>query len=364
MRHCKKWLGALLPLMLGLAACDDFAPAGGDGNGQLRWVLDHGVLTKANTEEMPDTNDFILTVRNAAGNILYEGTYGASPQVLDVEEGYYTVSIVSVKFDTPAFSKPQYGDEQVVRVPGGQSVTVKLCCSLQNAGIRLRTGSDFLTAYPDGILFVKQGDVKLKYLYRETRVAYVKPGSVSVILNESGKEQTLFTRNLAAREILSVSISAPGDGSGSGQVKVAVDTSKTWSNEQYVIGGDNDSGSGNDGGQWKNAIAVGEAAQHAGETGVWLYGYIVGGDLSSAGKSVKTDGITKNTHIALADRSTITTKEDCVAVELPNGSTRAALNLVDHPENLGRAVLLQGDIVAAYYGLPGLQGLSAFQWQD
>ena len=357
MRHCKKWLGALLPLMLGLAACDDFAPAGDDGNGQLRWVLDHGVLTKANTEEMPDTNDFILTVRNAAGNILYEGTYGASPQVLDVEEGYYTVSIVSVKFDTPAFSKPQYGDEQVVRVPGGQSVTVKLCCSLQNAGIRLRTGSDFLTAYPDGILFVKQGDVKLKYLYRETRVAYVKPGSVSVILNESGKEQTLFTRNLAAREILSVSISAPGGSSGVSGITVQTDTTKLWENEEFVIG------SGGSGGQPGADYSVAEASRHIGEEGVWVTGYIVGGDLTSAGKSVKTYDITKNTHIALADRSSVTDKEACIAVELPSGKVRNALNLVDHPELIGRRVSVKGNLVEKYFGTLGLKASSDYKFR-
>ena len=351
-----KWLGALLPLLVFLASCDDFAPKDERGNGQLRWVLDHGVLTKANAEEMPDTNDFILTVRDASGSILYEGTYGASPQVLDVEEGYYTVSIVSVKFDNPAFSKPQYGDEQVVKVPKGQSVTVKLCCSLQNAGIRLHTGPDFLTAYPDGVLFVKQGDVKLKYLYRETRVAYVKPGSVSVILNESGKDQTLFTRSLEAREILSVSISAPEGGNGKGSIQVQTDTSKVWAYENYVIGG-----GGAGGGQQGSGYSVAEAARHIGEEGVWVTGYIVGGDLTSAGKTVKTSGITKNTHIALADRSSVTDKESCVAVELPAGKVRDAINLVDHPNLIGKRVRVKGNLVEKYFGTLGLKGASDYE---
>lgn len=354
MLHCKKWLGALLPLLVGLAACDDFAPAGSQGSGQLRWVLDHGVLTKANVEEMPDTNEFILTVRNASGSILYEGAYGASPQVLDVEEGYYTVSIVSTKFDSPAFSKPQYGDEQVVKVPAGQSVTVKLCCSLRNAGIRLRTGSDFLTAYPDGILFVKQGDVKLKYLYRETRIAYVKPGAVSVILNESGSEQTLFTRSLEAREILSVSISAPGGSGGVSRISVQTDTTKRWENEDFVIGGGGGGQSGAD-------YSVADAFRHIGEEGVWVTGYIVGGDLTSAGKTVKTSDITKNTHIALADRSSVTDKESCLAVELPAGKLRNALNLVDHPSLIGKRVSVKGNLVEKYFGTAGLKSSSDYK---
>ncbi len=351
----------MLPLLAGLTACDDFSALKGlREQGELRWVLDKSIRTKA-TEEIPDTNEFLLTIRSGDGSILYEGNYGDSPQYLKVDPGSYTITVLSIPFSAPAFARPQYGDEQVVVVQAGQKITAHLNCTLRNAGIRLKIAPDFLTSYPDGVLFVRQSSVKLKYTYTEKRIAYVFPGEVSVILYNKAQDQTLFTRELEAREVLTVSISAPGDGSGSGQVKVAVDTSKTWSNEQYVIGGDNDSGSGNDGGQWKNAIAVGEAAQHVGETGVWLYGYIVGGDLSSAGKSVKTDGITKNTHIALADRSTITTKEDCVAVELPKGSTRDALNLVDHPELRGRRVYVKGNLVESYFGTTGLKGTSEYK---
>ena len=114
--------GTLMPLMLLLAACDDFAgEAPSAQSGQLRWALDHTILATKATEEVPDTNDFILTVRDAGGATLYKGPYGDSPEVLDVPEGYYTVGIVSNAFFSPAFSKPQYGDEQVVRVPAGQS---------------------------------------------------------------------------------------------------------------------------------------------------------------------------------------------------------------------------------------------------
>ena len=105
---------------------------------------------------------------------------------------------------------------------------------------------------------------------------------------------------------------------------------------------------------------MGDAYKHVGETGVWLYGYIVGGDLTSAGKSVKTDGISKNTHIALAERSSITAKEDCVAVELPKGSVRDALNLVGHPDLRGRRVYVKGNIVESYFGTTGLKGTSEY----
>ena len=349
--------GTLMPLMLLLAACDDFAgEAPSAQSGQLRWALDHTILATKATEEVPDTNDFILTVRDAGGATLYKGPYGDSPEVLDVPEGYYTVGIVSDAFSKPAFSKPQYGDEQVVRVPAGQCVTVKLKCTLQNAGIRLRTGQDFLEAYPDGILYVKQADAKLKYLYRETRIAYVKPGDVSVLLyrDSSSDFETLFTRSIEAREILTVSISAPkGSGNGKSSITVQTDTSRSWVSENFTIGQGGDQGGG--------TLSVGEAASHIGEKGVWVAGYIVGGDLTSAGKTVKTEGITKNTHLALAERSSITDKASCLAVELPAGKVRQALNLVDHPELIGKRVKVKGDLVDKYFGTVGLKSTASYE---
>lgn len=340
---------AALPLLAALTACEDFGLSAVQG--ELTWTLDKEAFTKASAE-IPDTNDFLLTVSDAKGKVLYEGTYGDSPASLQVDPGSYTLRIVSVPFTAPAFDRPQYGDEQVVVVPSGQNVEVKLQCTLLNAGIRLRTGSDFLENYPNGILYVKQGSDKLKYLYRETRVAYVKAGDVSVLLNNDGKEETLFTRKLNPREILSVTISAPAPTGGKSAITVQTDTSKIWQNENFVIGGGSTSA---------DVISAGEARNYVGRNGIWVSGYIVGGDLTSAGKSVKTTGITKNTHLALADRSTVTEKASCVAVELPSGKVREGLNLVDHPELIGKRVSIKGNLVDSYFGTIGLKGSSDWE---
>ena len=367
MTTCK---GSLLTGLFLLAAastsCDDFGlypPADGGAAGELRWVLDRESVTKA-AEELPDTNDFLLTIRDGKGNILYDGTYGDSPQSLSVGEGNYTVTVVSSAFTTPAFAKPQYGDEQVVRVNAGSSVTVRLRCTLRNAGIRLKIAADFLTSLPDGILYVQQADVKLKYQYRETRIAYVKPGEASILLYNQGNMETLFTRTLEPREILTVSISAPAPSSG-GQSSIVIqtDTTKTWSYYSYVIGSDHPGqgdGGGNSGEEPQDALSVGEAGAHIGQEDVWVYGYIVGGDLTSAGKNVKTSGITKNTHLAIASRSSVTDKASCLAVELPKGSVRDALNLVDHPDLTGTRVYLKGNLVESYFGTKGMKATSDF----
>lgn len=350
---------ALLPFLLaGAAACDDFGLAT-DSNkeqGELWWTLDRSVFTKATDAEIPDTNEFLLTIMDAEGKILYDGAYGDSPEYLQVDPGNYTVSVKSITFTAPAFSRPQYGDQQVVVIPAGQKVNVTLRCTLMNAGIRLRISPNFLTAYPEGVLFVKQESTRLKYQYRETRIAYLNAGSASVILYNDGRDQTLLTRKLEPREILSLGINVANVG-GQSQLQVVVDTSKVWTSDEYVIGGGNTTPPDD---REPDAISVGDAANYVDQKDVWVHGYIVGGDLSSSSNNVKTAEITKATHLALADRSSITNKSSCLAVELPKGKIRDALNLVDHPELIGRRVYVRGDVVSGYFNTRGLKNTDDF----
>lgn len=357
-----RWM-ALLPLLAAVAsACDDFGLApDSPQQGKLTWTLDGNALTKADAE-LPDTNDFLLTIRDAEGSVLYDGTYGDSPEFLQVEPGTYTLSIRSIAFTAPAFSRPQYGDDQVVLIPAGETVNVTLRCVLLNAGIRLRISPDFLTAFPGGVLYLKQEQTSLKYLYNEKRIAYLKPDNASLVLYNEGKDQTLLTRRLQAREILNLGVQVARSG-GQGQLEVAVDTSKVWTQDNFVIGGDNSSGGG-EGREEPDAISVSEVSKHIGEKGVWVYGYIVGGDLTSAGNSVKTAGISKATHLALADRSSITSKASCLAVELPKGAVRDALNLVEHPGLIGKRVYVKGDLVAGYFGTRGMKSTSDYVLQQ
>ena len=365
----------LLPLVAAVGACEDFGlkPA---GQGELRWILEGaGPATRASAE-IPDTNDFILKVSDAQGKVLYEGAYGDSPESLLVDAGSYTVSVRSIEFTTPGFSRPLYGDEQIVVVKAGASVTVRLNCVLQNAGVRIQLAPDFLTSYPDGVLYLKAGDTRLMYGYSEKRIAYFNPGDVTLILYNRGQDETLLSRTLDARTVLTLNISAPHGAEGkatSSTISVAVDTAKVWNSEYYAIGGGGNggssgSGSGSSSGNGDNdkgsetdkAYSVSQASDHVGENGVWVFGYIVGGDLSTAGTTVKTSKLTKNTHLAIATRSSVTAKASCVAVELPKGSVRDALNLVDHPDLIGTRVYLKGNIVQSYFGTTGLKGVSDY----
>ena len=363
MRFKRLW--ALLPLVAALGACDDFGLRSG-GQGELRWIIDgNGAGTRASSAEIPDTNDFILKVSDAGGKVLYEGAYGDSPESLLVDAGSYTVAVHSIEFTAPGFSRPVYGDEQVVVVKAGASVTVRLNCVLENAGVRLQIAPDFLDSYPDGVLYLKSGETRLMYGYAEKRIAYFKPGPITLILNNRGADETLLTRTLDARTILTLNLSAPHGGTAAASsITVAVDTAKVWSQESYVIGGGSGGSTGsstdNNGDEIDNAYSVSQAGDHVGEDEVWVFGYIVGGDLSSAGTTVKTSKLTKATHLAIAARPSVTAKASCIAVELPKGPVRDALNLMDHPDLIGTRVYLQGSIVSSYFGTLGLKSVSDY----
>ena len=49
-----------------------------------------------------------------------------------------------------------------------------------------------------------------------------------------------------------------------------------------------------------------------------------------------------------------------MAVELPKGELRDALNLVDHPDLIGTRIYLKGNVVENYFGTTGLKGTSDY----
>ncbi len=192
------------------------------------------------------------------------------------------------------------------------------------------------------------------YSYSEQRIAYFKPGNVSLVLSDGGVDKTLYSRALESQEILTLNISAPQ--STQSGIHVAVDTTRNWNTEDFGIG------SGSKGGGKEQAISVSQAKAKVGSKEVWVYGYIVGGDLSSSKASFKGP-FTSRTNIILASKSSVTDKNSCLSVQLQKGNIRDALNLVDNPDILGKEVFLKGDIVEAYYGICGIQNITEYEFK-
>ena len=328
--------------------------------------------TKAVSESI-DTNRFLLELRNSAGEVIYSGAYGDSPEKFELPADSYTVRAVSSDFSVPAFSAPQYGDEQCVVVPSGKAIGVKLNCTMMNCGICLKVASGFLTQYPKSSLFVKSDDGRLPYSYTERRIAYFRPGKISLLMASAAETKTLMTKNLSAGDVLKLSVnvsstSTSGGSSGGGQaseprgIRIAVDTTKNWISGTYTIGGGSSSGGGTSAGQGEtdaDAMTIAMAKENIGETDVWVGGYIVGGDLTSA-KAAFTPPFKSRSNILLGPRSSVTSRENCLSVQLAEGDARDELNLVDNPQMYGRQVLICGDIVESYYGMVGIKNISDF----
>lgn len=329
---------------------------GEQGSGSLSIHFAESIGVKGALSEIPDTNDFILRVLDSSGKYVYDGKFGDSPQKLSVPSGTYTVRTYSCEFDEPLYDCPQYGDEQIVVVNSGQDMLVNLLCTQMNCGVKLKVNPTFRTQFPSGVLYLKSNDGKLMYGYSEKRTAFFRPGSVLLELVNGSDAQILLSRRMEAQQMLSLSLnSTVSTASGSG-IHVQVDTTHIWLDDSYSYGG------AGEGESIENALGVGDARNSPGSKGVWVKGYIVG-VCTSTTKSVYEPPFSINSNIVIAARSKVSERSECLSVELPKGDLRDAVNLQTNPSNLGKQIYLKGDLVDAYYGLPGLKSTCDFQWK-
>lgn len=105
----------------------------------------------------------------------------------------------------------------------------------------------------------------------------------------------------------------------------------------------------------------------------WVTGYIVGyintnvsSTLSEVTFGVPTDDnpCTVATNMLIAVNPGESDWEKCASVQLPSGAARSALNLVDHPENLGKQVTVKGTTGSKYCGVYGVRSVSEYNWGD
>lgn len=352
--------------MVALAACeliDDGTKGKGGAPGDGGYISlrfdETGLLmtTKADGGAKADTNAFLLKVTDQSGKEIYNGRYGDSPENILVGAGTYNIRVVSEEFSKPAFDSPQWGDEQYVKIENGENAIVNLVCGQLNSGVRLKISSSFLTDYPDAVLLLNNGDGTLAYSYREKRTAYFNPGTVSLILSRGGTDETLFERTLAGREILQLSINTASHQVERNHVSITLDTTRNYISEDFTIGQNyTEAQKGQD---ISNAYTITQAKAAVGEQNVWVAAYIVGGDLTS--KSVSFEApFTSASNLAIGARSTASSRDKCMAVQLPSGPIRDNLNLVSHPDLLGHFVYLHGDIVSSYFGLVGLKNVDDY----
>ena len=100
---------------------------------------------------------------------------------------------------------------------------------------------------------------------------------------------------------------------------------------------------------------------------MWVEGYIVGYVKSRSMGSTVFDTGSVATNIVIAESKGENNYEKCVPVQLSNSSksnqeTRAALNLNDNPNVLGKKVKIRGDI-AKYMGVVGVKNAKGYEFE-
>ena len=95
----------------------------------------------------------------------------------------------------------------------------------------------------------------------------------------------------------------------------------------------------------------------------WVVGYIVG---SVDGMTLSTNAVfsaatATASNILISDNPNATSVAECIPVQLPSGSVRTALNLVDNPTNLGKKVKLNGSI-EKYFGAAGFKSVTEYEF--
>lgn len=123
-------------------------------------------------------------------------------------------------------------------------------------------------------------------------------------------------------------------------------------------------------GAWNNPYTVNDVRDGMGGTGRWYVGYIVGwidtsGDNAgfNATTAKFTTPATVSSNILMAATPDETNWAKCIPVQLPDGTVRTALNLVNN-ENLGKLVCVYGDRETYFSTDNALKNLTHYNWGD
>lgn len=332
----------------------------GPGSGFLKLRFPPtGPVSKA-YGEIPDTSEFRIRVVSSNGQAVFNGYYYDIPENLELPPGIYSVSAVSCEFSEPLFDCPQYGYSTNVEITSGKTSCVILDCAQTNAGVRLLFDPEFRSAYPSAQIYVSCSSGRLLYGYGEKRTAYFLPGTVNISLYEGNSGRSIASRSVKAQEMLILKLHSNDLIAEAQGLEFQLDTSIARKSENIYWGFPGSSST--EGRQNTDAISVILAKSHIGEQGVWVQGYIAGLSRSSSSSEFQSP-FSSNTNLLLSPTANNTDRESCIAVELPKGEIRDALNLKDHPGFLNRRICIKGNIEESYFGLVGLKKVSAYEWE-
>ncbi len=218
----------LLTLVL---ACSKQAPAPGTGSLHLSlssvdWVdetvkgtlADYGVTP-------PAAADFLLTIRNAGGQVYWSGKVSEWTGEIALVEGHYTVSAVYGNEGEEGFEKPWFSALEEVDIVADRAHEVVLTARLANTMVKVARTEMFDHYFQDcSLTFVTGNGTTIPYPADETRPVFIEAYRFgirgTVTARESGKVYpieadynegiagaTCYTLQLGAETVGGVSIS-------------------------------------------------------------------------------------------------------------------------------------------------------------
>lgn len=308
-----------------------------------------------------DSNLYRLTISTAGGVTVYDSTYAGRPDVFYVKAGTYKIRVTSRDFKEPDIY-PLFGQEQSVKAKKDSTLCVEIVSRQLTGGIRFSFTHGFTSWFKGTGIYLKRDTVSVKYGYGTRHYLYFYPGELTVIYkNKDGypsytppdkpgyADTVLFKRKLKANELVTIALDYDLTKVSRDGFTFSSDTFRIRKDEYFNLGGIAPYG----------CNSVWYAQTHVGDT-INLFGYIVGGDVSST-TFKKEKPFTSKTNIVIGAQEWQALREKTIGVELPNGDIRKKLNLVDHPENLKKPIVIHGVVSDSYFGYPGLKNVTSYQ---
>ena len=186
-------------------------------------------------------------------------------------------------------------------------------------------------------------------------------GSVYVygLLSEKGGEKKKFQELVAAKGIKEGStITIIGNrGSYNGKIEV-MNAYFVSIDDQEGGGGGGQEQSGNYGTYEKPmSFADAQKADNSEKPWAWVKAVIVGyvnGKTYADGATFGADDCKVETNILIAGSASANNPDNCMPVQLPSGALRTGLNVMDHPELIGKEIIIYAQL-DKYFSVPGLK---------
>ncbi|MDD4778063.1 MAG: fimbrillin family protein [Fermentimonas sp.] len=117
-------------------------------------------------------------------------------------------------------------------------------------------------------------------------------------------------------------------------------------------------------GSKKSPFSVAEAIVNQGKQGVWVEAYIVGGFTGTKATSyTQNPNEARQSSLAIAAQPNETDITAIMPVELPAGKVREALNIYDNQSNIGKKIIIKGNL-ERYYSVPGLKSPKEYMFTE